>query len=94
MQSIFNFLLKSISVVFWAIFIYLMFSLAVNMVVLIANFDVLLSNFKSNSTAAILGTALSPGFTGFFVYLIAYFTWKWGSRSNSDLSLFEKWKRL
>lgn len=91
MQSIFNFLLKSISIVFWAIFIYLMFLLAVSVVALIANYDALSSD-KNVSMPAVLGTALSPGFTALFVYVIAHFTWKWGGGTNNDLSLIEKLK--
>ena len=51
-----------------------------------------LSSDKNVSMPAVLGTALSPGFTALFVYVIAHFTWKWGGGTNNDLSLIEKLK--
>ena len=91
MQSIFNLLLKSISIILWVIFMYLMFLLAVGVVALIGNYDALSSD-KSFSMPAVMGTALSPGFTAIFLYVIARFTWRWGGGTNNDLSLIEKMK--
>jgi len=91
MKSVFNFILKFISIIFWSIFIYLMFILAVSVIALISNYDALSSN-PNISMPAVLGKALSPGFTALFVYAIAYFTWKWSEGNNNDLSLFDKIK--
>ena len=68
-----------------------MFVLAVSVVALITNYDALSSDVNV-SMPAVMGTALSPGFTALIVYAIAYFTWKWGGSTNNDLSLIEKIK--
>lgn len=92
MQSILKFILRTISIVFWAIFIYLMFLLVVGVVALIANYDVV-SSADNVSMPAIWGTTLSPGFTAIFIFAIAYFTWKWGGvSSNDNMTLIEKMK--